>query len=184
VSSEQEKPRKILGNPDSPYVDRLKNLISTQSRHTVLQWAIDYVSKTMLPIFEASFPDDSRPRVALEAAAGFISDDRPAEEIKADLQARVLDCHASARAAESVPAAQAAARACAQASSSPYELGHTLAIAFYGAAAQAYNSVGTGADAATYEKLAEAEITRQCDFFDSMAVANEPNPTGIEWIKA
>jgi hypothetical protein len=97
------------------------------------------------------------------------------------MQPLVLACHAAARAAEEKPAAQAAARTCAQAASSVYELGHTLGVAYFGSAASAYASVGLEEDAATYDKLAADEVARQCKALQAIAVDDEPNPSRIVW---
>jgi len=181
VSPEQTKPRKILGYPNAPYLEPLKNLISSQSRETVLKWSIDYVEANLLPIFEVSFPEDFRPRAALASARNFITDQRTPPEIKVDMQPLVLACHAAARAAESIPAAQAAARACAQASSAVYELGHTLGIAYFGSAATAYAKVGLAESAEVYDAIAAEECARQCAALREVAVERELNPSGIEW---
>ncbi|MCL2137028.1 MAG: hypothetical protein FWH40_05855 [Coriobacteriia bacterium] len=171
------KLRKILGSPDAPYLDSLKELISSQSRETILKWCINYVENNMLPIFEAAYPDDSRPREALSNARLYISDEFGARQIRP----LVFACHAAARDANDNPAAQAAARACAQASSSVYELGHTLGIAYYGAAAAAYAKVGYEADAQTYEDLAAEECARLQAALADIAVEDEPDPCLIEW---
>jgi hypothetical protein len=181
MSPEQAKPRRILGYPNAPYLDNLKNQISSQSRVTVLKWAIDYVEANQLVVFESRFPDDFRPRAALASARNFISDENDRADIKIEMQPLVLACHAAARAAESDAAAQAAARTCAQAASSVYELGHTLGIAYFGSAAAAYARVGINQDAATYDRLAADECERQYLALKAISIDNEPDPTEIVW---
>ena len=176
--AESTKPRKILGTHDAPYFDSLKELISSQSRATLLAWVIKYAEANYLPIFEARIPDDPRPRATLRYAQIY----KLAQPLTGMwIRAKALDCHAAARAAEFDPAAQAAARACALASSTIYELGHTLGVGYFGAAAVAYDRVGITADEQTYEQLAAEEIARYCAALEAIAVVDDPEPCLIEW---
>ncbi|MCL2632361.1 MAG: hypothetical protein FWD45_04680 [Coriobacteriia bacterium] len=176
--SEQARPRRILGTHDAAYFDALKELISSQSRATLMDWAIGYAEANYLPIFEARFPEDRRPRIAIETARRFtVYNEISAKNIRFISQ----NAHASARAVADDPIAQAAARACALASSTVYELGHTLGVAYYGAAAVAYDQVGLNADEETYESLAAAEVTKYLQALEAVAVADVEEPSEIEW---
>ncbi|WNX86163.1 hypothetical protein RWV98_07795 [Agathobaculum sp. NTUH-O15-33] len=82
---------------------------------------------------------------------------------------------------ETNPAAQAAARACGQAAACFHTPTHSLGLAFYGAAALAYDRVGTGESAAVYERIAAEECAKMEAALRAVAVENEPNPAKINW---
>lgn len=171
------KPRKMLGRWDSPYIQSLMALIETQSKETIVHWCLDYTEEFVLPIYEAAYPDDPRPRQALNGARQWM-----AGEIKLPAAKQmILASHAAAREAEDSPAAQAAARACGQAAASIHMPSHSLGMAFYGAAAIAYTQVGTQASPQTYEDFA-AQICGQMEHaLRVIAVEEEPNPAKINW---
>jgi hypothetical protein len=93
----------------------------------------------------------------------------------------ILGCHAAAREAEGEPAAQAAARAVGQAAAAIHTPTHALGLAFYGAAAVAYATAGTGLDAAAYDAIAAEEGARLVAALRESAVPNEPNPARVNW---
>ena len=63
-----KKTRKMLSDWEAPYIQSLIKLIETQSKETLSHWAVDYSLEALLPIWNEYFPDDTRPREALEAA--------------------------------------------------------------------------------------------------------------------
>ena len=79
------------------------------------------------------------------------------------------------------PAAQAAARACGQASACFHAPTHSLGLAFYGAAAIAYDRFGLDEEAEVYDKIAAEECAKMETAFRAAAVENEPNPAKINW---
>ena len=131
-----KSPRKLLGAAESPYIVSLMRLIETQSKSTIASWCLDYCEVNILPIFEKHCPDDSRPRRALDASRGWFEGRKKLLEVKSII---LNECHAAARELESDPAAQAAARACGQAAACFHTPTHSLGLAFYGAAAIAYD---------------------------------------------
>lgn len=172
------KLRKMLGAADSPYILSLMRLIETQSKATIAKWCLDYTEDQILPIFERRCPGDGRPRLALNASRDWFAGRKKLPEVKSII---LNDCHAAARELEADPAAQAAARACGQAAACFHTPTHSLGLAFYGAAAIAYDRVGTGECAEVYDRIAAEECAKMEAALRAIAVENEPNPAKINW---
>lgn len=171
------KTRKMLSDWDAPYIQALVKLIETQSKTTLANWCVDYSERRMLPLFEAQYPDDSRPKQALGAAREWLSGAIKLPQAKA----AILACHAAAREVETNPAAQAAARAIGQSASTVHAAGHCIGLAFYGALAAAYDTLGMNAPWEQLERYAAEECGRMLDALRAVAVENEPNPAQINW---
>ncbi|WP_312279032.1 putative immunity protein [Oscillibacter sp.] len=171
------KLRKMLGAAHSPYIVSLMRLIETQSKETIVNWCVDYAQNHILPIYERAYPGDVRPKEALIALrdwlAGMIK--LPAAKQK------ILAAHAAAREAEENPAAQAAARAVGQAASTIHMATHSLGIAFYGAAAIAYDRVGICEAPEVYDRIAAEECAEMEAALHAIAVENEKHPAKINW---
>ena len=90
-------------------------------------------------------------------------------------------CHAAARELDCDPAAQAAARTCGQGSAVVHTLSHSLGLYFYGAAAVAYDRIGTGGTAEEYDEIAGEVCTDLTAALQAVAIADEPNPAKIKW---
>lgn len=170
--------RKMLGSADSPHILSLMRLIETQSKATIAKWCLDYTETEILPIFERRCPDDDRPRRALNASRDWFEGKKKLPEVKSII---LNECHAAARELQNDPAAQAAARACGQAAACFHTPTHSLGLAFYGAAAIAYDRVGTGETAAFYDAIAAEECTKMEAALRTIAVSDEPNPAKINW---
>lgn len=171
------KPRKMLGDWKASYIQSLMRLIDTQSKTTIAGWCISYAEEHYLPIYEKSFPEDIRPSAALDAARDWLDG-----KIKFPIAKKmILDAHAAAREAEANPSAQAAARAIGQAAASIHTPTHSLGLAFYGAAAVAYDRVGIDEKPEVYEKIAAEECAKIEAALRAVAVENEPNPAKINW---
>jgi len=153
-------------------------LIETQSKSTIAHWCIDYAEKHHLPIYLKTYPGDNRPLEALHAARRWLAGEIKLPEAKKIILDR---CHQAAREAEEHPAAQTAARCLGHAASTIHTPTHSLGIAFYGAAAVAYDRVGVGQKAEVYRKIAEEEGTKMLLALEAVAVENEPNPAKINW---
>ena len=173
-----KKARKMLGDWQSPYIRSLMELIETQSKITIAGWCLDYTEENILPIYEKTFPDDSRPRSALNAARDWFAGKVKLPEVKHII---LNECHAAAREAENHPAAQAAARACGQSASCAHTPTHSLGMAFYGFAAIAYDRVGINESSEVYEKIAAEECAKMYAALHKIMVPNEPNPARIKW---
>lgn len=172
------KLRKMLGSTDSPYMISLMRLIETQSKETIAGWCLDYAEAHILPIYEKEYPGDLRPRRALDAARDWFAGKIKLPEVKGII---LGECHAAAREAEGNPAAQAAARTCGQAAACCHTPTHSLGLAFYGAAAIAYDSVGPSQTPEVYEEIAARECGKMEEALRAVAVEGEPNPAKINW---
>lgn len=170
--------RKMLGKADSPYIVSLMHKIEKQSKETIAKWCLDYAEAVILPIFERRCPGDNRPRMALDASRDWFQGKKKLPEVKNII---LNECHAAARELDGDPAAQAAARACGQASACFHTPTHSLGLAFYGAAAIAYDRVGTGESAKVYDCIAAEECAKMEKALDDISVDNEPNPVKINW---
>ncbi len=173
-----KKLRKMLGDVTAPSTVALMSLIDTQSKMTICNWCINYAEANILPIFEKHCPNDSRPRNALNAARDYL-----AGKVKFPVVKNIIlnECHAAARELDANPVAQAAARACGQASAVVHTLSHSLGLYFYGAAAIAYDRVGLNENAEVYNMIAEEVCAEMTAALQAVAVADEPNPAKIKW---
>ena len=171
------KTRKMLSDWDAPYIQALVKLIETQSKTTLANWCVDYAGQRLLPIFEAGYPEDMRPRQALNAAREWLDGAIKLPQAKAV----ILACHAAAREAQTNPAAQAAARAIGQSASTIHSATHCIGLAAYGALAVAYDTLGTKVPWEQLERCAAGECKRMLEALRAVAVVNEPNPAKFNW---
>lgn len=162
------KPRKMLSEWDASYIQALVRLIETQSKTTLAHWAIDYAECYLLPIWRAHDPMDMRPQQALNAARQWLAGIIKLPQAKSV----ILACHAAARAAEGYPAAQAAARAIAQCSSTIHSARHCIGLAAYGAIAIAYERLGADAPWRTVEPYAAEVCGHMLSALQEIAVAH------------
>ncbi|MGL5972771.1 MAG: putative immunity protein [Oscillospiraceae bacterium] len=152
--------------------------IETQSKETIAKWCIDYAETNIIPIFEKECPGDLRLHSALKAARLWVNGEVKLPEVKSII---LHKCHEVARELDSKPAAQAAARACGQASACFHRPTHSLGLAFYGTAAIAYDLVGINENPEAYEQIAIAECAKMEIALRMVSVENEPNKVKINW---
>lgn len=171
------KARKMLSDWDAPYIQSLVKLIETQSKSTLAHWAVDYAERVILAIWSKHYPDDLRPQSALNAAREWLKGEIKLPQAKA----AILECHAAAREADAIPAAQAAARTIGQCASTIHSARHCIGLALYGAIAVAYDTLGTKAPWEQVEQCAADECRRMLDALRAVSVDNEPNPAKISW---
>jgi len=164
----------MLGSADAPYILSLMRLIDTQSKATIAAWCMDYAQAHILPIFEKHCPGDDRPRHAIAAAREWFEGKKKLPEVR---QIILHECHAAARELDGNPAA----RACGQASACFHTPTHSLGLAFYDAAAIAYDRVGLGEAPEVYDKIAAEECAKMEAALCAVAVEDEPNPAKINW---
>src|SRR5436305_741135 len=91
--------------------DEMLTLVEDTDQKTLAVWAIDCAER-VLPFFEQQFPDDQRPRHAIEALQAWI--DTGVFKMAAIRKAS-LDAHAAARDVGADTAARSAGRAAGQA---------------------------------------------------------------------
>ena len=171
------KERKMLSDWDASYIQLLVKLIETQSKTTLVNWAVDYAERVMLPLWNKNFPDDLRPHDAMKAARDWLSGTIKLPQAKTV----ILQCHTAAREADGNAVAQAAARAIGQATSSIHSVKHSIGLVLYGAIAVGYDTLGTKATWEQLEQCAADECRRMLDALLSIAVENESNPAKIDW---
>jgi hypothetical protein len=171
------KARKMLSDLEAPYIRELMKQIETQSKPTLAHWAVDYADRVILPVWKKRCKDDSRPENALQAARAWLSGAIKLPQAKAV----ILECHAAARESEADPAAQAAARAIGQCASTIHSARHCIGLAFYGALAVAYDTLGPDVPWQRLEQCAACECWRMLEALRAVSVDNEPNPAKIGW---
>ena len=104
----------------------LEELASTTDQKILAVWALDCAER-VLPIFEEKYPNDPRPRQALEAGRAWVHGEiRVGEARKAAFSA-----HAAARTAAGDPPASFAARAAGHAAATSHTSGHAIHAADY-----------------------------------------------------
>jgi len=137
-----------------------EEIMSTTDQKTLALWAAD-CAEHVLPYFEEHYPDDHRPRSAIEAGRAWARG-----EIKVgQARAAALAAHAAAR--ESIDgAARAAARAAGHAAATAHVGRHALGPVIYGARAAFTAADYTEAEAASareqawqYQRLLERRGT-------------------------
>ena len=176
------KPRKMLGSADAPYILSLMRLIDTQSKATIAAWALDYAEAHILPIYVKHFLANkpynrlkNGPKNSIRIARAVLDGH---SYPKSDLH---NCCNYSDRELGHSSIAQIAARTCGQACSSVYFPSHSLGLAFYGAAAIAYDRVGLDETPEVYDKIAAEECAKMEAALRAVAVEDEPNPAKINW---
>jgi hypothetical protein len=86
-----------------------------------------------------------------------------------------------ARAAKAPAAVEAAAGAFANAVLTCHVATHSIRVAFYGAAAVAFDRVGVNETREVYDAIAADECARFEAALRAIAVENEPNPAPCKW---
>ena len=110
--------------------------------HTIVAiWAADCAER-VLPYFEEKYPEDRRPRKAIEAIREWA---RTGVFRMADVRGTALAAHAAAREVPEYDPARSAARAAGQAMATAHVPAHAIAAARY--AATAVRDAATAADA-------------------------------------
>ena len=138
--------RKIfsIARKDGEMLELIKN-----SKHKTLAiWAID-CAKRVMPFFEDKYPEDYRPREALETLKKWI--DTGVFKMTVIRKAS-LDAHAAARGVGEDSPARSAARACGQAVATAHVPRHS-----YGSAIYSQQAVYRGANPSDSEAIAAGE---------------------------
>lgn len=171
------KVRKMLGKADSPYIVSLMRLIETQSKNTIVKWCNEYAREHILPIYEKDYPEDYRLKNALNASKEWLEGSMKLIDAKKIIK----EAQIAAREAEGNPAAQAAARAIGATTATINTVTSSLGLAFYGAAAIAYSSIGVNEKVEVYDKIAARECKNMEEALRKVSVIDEPNPVKINW---
>lgn len=122
----------ILNKPFSEHTD---HQVFKPDQKILALWAAE-CAEHVLPFFEQRYPDDNRPRKAVEACRRWVA---TGEFRMADIRKASLDAHAAARDAKEQDA-KAAAHAAGQAVAAAHVPTHALGSALYGIRAAAARS--------------------------------------------
>lgn len=107
--------------------DEMQKLVSQTDQKTLALWAIDCAERVM-PYFEGNFPQDRRPRQALETLKNWIA---TGEFKMSVIRKASLDSHAAARDVGTDSPARSAARAAGQAVATAHVPRHAYGPAVY-----------------------------------------------------
>src|SRR5665647_878983 len=111
--------------------DLIADLVRRTDHKTLAVWACDCAERA-LPYFESRYPNDNRPRQAIEAGREWAT---TSVFKMADVRRVSLEAHAAAREVEDNDAARSAARAAGQALATTHVPTHAIAAAIYAATA-------------------------------------------------
>ena len=92
VEQKLKRKNKILFSRDSTCLQRLISLMDLQMHRTLVMWALDCAHDT-LAVFEEIYPDELRPRKALELSAEWAKGNVRMPQAKR----AILDAHAAAK---------------------------------------------------------------------------------------
>lgn len=140
MTSAKEKSKFSITHKDESMVE----LIGKTGHKTLAVWAIDCVERVM-PYFEEKYPEDHRPRNAIEALQAWIN---TGVFKMADIRKASLTSHAAAREVGEDNAARSAARAAGQAVATAHVSTHSIGAANYALQAIHRATNSSNADAA------------------------------------
>lgn len=119
-----KKRNQVLFARDSEYLQDLVMLFQNQTHRTLALWAFDLAAES-IAVLEGRYPDERRPREALEAAR-----DWAAGKIKMrPAQRKILDCHALAKEIsrrEDIALCHAVGQACAVVHTAGHAVGYPI----------------------------------------------------------
>ena len=119
-----KKKNQILFAKDTECLQDLMMLFQNQNHRTLVLWAFDFAAESVAKL-EEKYPDERRPREALEAAQGWA-----AGKIKIRLaQRKILDCHAFAKeinCKEDVATCHAIGQACGVVHATGHSIGYPI----------------------------------------------------------
>lgn len=121
---EYMKKSKIAVNPRE---GKIAELAKKTNHKTLATWGLDCAER-VLPYFESKYPEDGRPRVAIETGRAWT---KTGVFRMAIIRKAALDSHAAARDVETDDVARSAARAAGQAVAAAHVPAHALAAAAY-----------------------------------------------------
>ncbi len=119
-----KKRNQVLFAKDTEFLQDLTMLFRGQSHRTMVLWALDVAAESVAKL-EEKYPDESRPREALEAARAWAEG-----KIKMRLaQRKILDCHALAKeidSKEDIALCHAIGQACAVVHTARHAIGYPM----------------------------------------------------------
>ncbi len=154
--------------------ERLVELLKQASQKTSAVWAIDCAER-VLSFFEERFPEDSRPRTAIETLQTWVE---TGVFKMAVIRKASLDAHAAAREVGEDNAARSAARATGQAVATAHVPAHALGAAIY-----ALQALYRAADSTSAEAVVAKEREWQCRHLLDL-IKDDSNSAIQEWLIA
>ena len=145
----ERKPTFSLADKD----EATSGLVAITDKNTLAIWAADCAERVM-PYFEETFPDDPRPRHALDALHRW---EETGVFRRADIRKAALDAHAAAREVGEDSPARSAARAAGQAVSTAHVATHAIGAALYARQAVFRAAVAGDRDATEVEAAVARE---------------------------
>ena len=142
-----KRKNQVLFAKDAEFLQDLTMLFREQNHRVMVLWALDFAARSVAQL-EETYPNESRPREALEAARAWA-----AGKIKMRLaQRKILDCHALAKeldSREDIALCHAVGQACAVV----HTAGHAIGYPMYDLSAIVYRlGIGNCADAVEQRK--------------------------------
>jgi hypothetical protein len=141
---------------DKPFTERIDHRAFKPDQKILALWAAD-CAKHVLPYFEDKYPNDERPRKAIEACRDWT---RTGVFSMAVIRGTSLSAHAAARDAKGDDAACFAAHAAGQAVATAHVVTHALGSALYGIRAAAAHT-GNADDGLVKERDWQLERLRE-----------------------
>ena len=124
VRAKLKRKNQVLFAKDAMFLQDLAMLFQEQSHRTMVLWALDLAGESVAEL-EEKYPDEPRPREALEAAQAWAAGD-----IKMRLaQRKILDCHAFAKdldSKEDIALCHAVGQACAVVHTAGHAMGYPM----------------------------------------------------------
>jgi hypothetical protein len=159
--------KKLIVNRESLKLQPLRQLIAKQKRRTLVLWVID-CAHSVLPIFESEYPNDNRPRNAIEAAKKWAQG-----KIKMSIakKAALATHNAATLISDENPAACAAARAIGHVVGTVHVETHAMSFVLYTLTAFVY---------ATNQNSDDKVITERCNWLYDRLLYWETNIEKID----
>lgn len=124
VSARLKRNNQVLFAKDSEYLQDLNLFFQEQNHRVMVLWALELAEESIVRL-EAKYPEEKRPREALEAAREWA-----AGNVKMRYaQRKILDCHAVAKeitCKEDIAACHAIGQACAVVHTAGHALGYPI----------------------------------------------------------
>ncbi|MEP7287228.1 MAG: putative immunity protein [Chloroflexota bacterium] len=125
----------------------INELVNKTDHNTAAIWAIDCAER-VLPYFEKTYPEDNRPRKAIEAGRAWVRSELKMTEARK----AAFASHAAARDANQVAEARCAARAAGHAAATAHVASHAVYAAAYAVTAVRAATDSADADIATAQE--------------------------------
>jgi hypothetical protein len=142
---QRNKMKKSILAIKNPREGKIAELAKKTDNKTLATWALDCAER-VLPYFESKYPEDDRPRAAVETGRAWV---KTGVFKMAVIRKAALDSHSAARDVKDDDVARSAARAAGQAVATAHVPTHALAAAVYAATAIRDATRPANADAAT-----------------------------------